>query len=200
MQRICVIILAVMLAGCSTKKTPTLYGVEVKGTPFDLMERLVYDAHDQCMPVEFLPMADGMYIFAILADGEEVVIYCETDKNNQITNIKVSNTMLDINSQPTPPHTHTTSKELKISGFQLAEMLRITADLLEQQTAQTAKSKPLSILCPSSPLRLMPSVPSRPLTSMSTGHRFTPPYPGNPRQSPTSRDASIGINEERRGS
>ena len=103
MQRICVIILAVMLAGCSTKKTPTLYGVEVKGTPFDLMERLVYDAHDQCMPVEFLPMADGMYIFAILADGEEVVIYCETDKNNQITNIKVSNTMLDINSQFTPP-------------------------------------------------------------------------------------------------
>ena len=104
MQRICVIILAVMLAGCSTRKTPTLYGVEVKGTPFDLMERLVYDAHDQCMPVEFLPMADGMYIFAILADGEEVVIYCETDKNNQITNIKVSNTMLDINSQITPPH------------------------------------------------------------------------------------------------
>ena len=104
MQRICVIILAVMLAGCSTRKTPTLYGVEVKGTPFDLMERLVYDAHDQCMPVEFLPLADGMYIFAILADGEEVVIYCETDKNNQITNIKVSNTMLDINSQPTPHH------------------------------------------------------------------------------------------------
>ena len=103
MQRICAIILAVMLAGCSTRKTATLYGVEVKGTPFDLMERLVYEAHDQCMPVEFLPMADGMYIFAILADGEEVVIYCETDKNNQITNIKVSNTMLDINSQFTPP-------------------------------------------------------------------------------------------------
>ena len=103
MQRICIILLAVMLAGCSTRKTPTLYGVEVKGTPFDLMERLVYEAHDQCMPVEFLPMADGMYIFAILADGNEVVIYCETDKNNQITNIKLSNTMLDINSQFTPP-------------------------------------------------------------------------------------------------
>ena len=33
-------------------------------------------------------------------------------------------------------------KELKISGLQLAEMLRIAADLLEQQTAQAAKSKP----------------------------------------------------------
>ena len=74
--------------------------------------------------------------------------------------------MLDINSQLTPP---SACKELKISGFQLAEMLRIAADLLEQQTAQTAKSKPLSILCPSSPLRLLPSVPSRPLTP-------SPPY------------------------
>ena len=91
-----------MLAGCSTKKTPTLYGVEVKGTPFDLMQRLVYDAYKECMPVDFLPMNGGMYIFAVLANGDRVIICCETDKNNQITNIKVSNTMLDINSQLTP--------------------------------------------------------------------------------------------------
>ena len=52
----------------------------------------------------------------------QLVYHCQ---NNQITNIKVSNTMLDINSQST----QSACKELKISGFQLAEMLRIAADL-----------------------------------------------------------------------
>ena len=79
-SRVLLCFLAALLAGCGARKAPTLYGVEVEGTPFDLMERLVYDAPNECMPVEFLPMADGMYIFAILADGKEVVIYCETDK------------------------------------------------------------------------------------------------------------------------
>ena len=114
MKRFWIVIFVALLASCSQKEASTLYGVSTEGTPFDLMERLVYDAYKECMPVEFLPMNGGMYIFAVLANGDRVIICCETDKNNQITNIKVSNTMLDINSQSTPP---STCKELKISGF-----------------------------------------------------------------------------------
>lgn len=50
-----------------------MYGVSTEGTPFDLMERLVYDAPNECMPVEFLPMTDGMYIFAFLVYGSQIV-------------------------------------------------------------------------------------------------------------------------------
>ena len=90
MRRFLYIIVAVLLAGCTAKKAPTLYGVKVDGTPFDLMERLVYEASDRCMPTDFLPMADGVYIFATLADGEEIAIFCETDEKHTITNIKLS--------------------------------------------------------------------------------------------------------------
>ena len=44
-RQICIAFLVVFLAGCSARKAPTLYGVSTEGTPFDLMERLVYDAH-----------------------------------------------------------------------------------------------------------------------------------------------------------
>ena len=104
MKRFWIVIFVALLASCSQKEASTLYGVSTEGTPFDLMERLVYDAYNECMPVEFLPMNGGMYIFAVLANGDNAIICCETDKNNQITNIKVSNTMLDINSQSPPPH------------------------------------------------------------------------------------------------
>ena len=63
MKRFWIAIFVELLASCSQKEAPTLYGVSTECTPFDLMERLVYDAYQECMPKEFLPMNGGMYSF-----------------------------------------------------------------------------------------------------------------------------------------
>ena len=38
MKRFWIAIFVVLLASCSQKEAPTLYGVSTEGTPFDLME------------------------------------------------------------------------------------------------------------------------------------------------------------------
>ena len=52
MKRFWIAIFVALLASCSQKEAPTLYGVSTEGTPFGLMERLVYDAYKDCMPVD----------------------------------------------------------------------------------------------------------------------------------------------------
>lgn len=52
MKRFWIVIFVALLASCSQKEAPTLYGVSSEGTPFDLMGQLVYDAYKDCMPVD----------------------------------------------------------------------------------------------------------------------------------------------------